>query len=123
MKKKTTNYDALMQLAAFSVGAEEDVEAMTAKELDDRLSAQGIDLLKLEQRTLAKLKRLKNELDASQAADRLRTNLKSRLTVVEMRSVLQEEGQLLAAKAKGTLADEDIEALYRLTHPEEADGA
>lgn len=123
MKKKTTHYDALMQLAAFSVGAEGDVETMSTEELDERLSAQGIDLLKLEQKTLSKLKRLQNEMNASHAADQLRASLRPRLTVMEMRKALEEEGQLLAAKAKGSLADEDIEALYRLTHPEEPDGA
>lgn len=121
MNKPSKNYNALAQLAAFSVGAECEAEHLSTEELDTRLSDQGIDLLQLEAATLRRVRRLKNEMNASMAAEQIRQSLRPRITVFEMRQVLESEGQLLAAKAKGTLADEDIEALYRLAHPNDQD--
>jgi len=65
MNKPSKNYNALAQLAAFSVGAECDAEHLSTEELNARLSDQGIDLLQLEAATLRKVRRLKNEMNAS----------------------------------------------------------
>jgi len=67
MNKPSKNYNALAQLAAFSVGAECDAEHLSTEELNARLSDQGIDLLQLEAATLRKVRRLKNEMNASMA--------------------------------------------------------
>lgn len=123
MKKKATNYNTLSQLATFAVGAEIEPDNQTSEELDEFLDSKGIDPLMLEAATLRRVKRFRNQMSAMAASSALRHNLsKPRITVMEMRQVLEEEGQLLAAKAKGSLADEDIEAIYRLTHPEEDGG-
>lgn len=63
---KNNNLNLLASLATFSVNAEEPADQLTAEEVEGRLEAHGLNMMKLDAVIVRKLKKLRAQLDTDQ---------------------------------------------------------
>lgn len=121
MRKTNRNYVALEELTTFAAGYEGETENMSLEEVSAQLSANGFDVAALAKQARHRLKRIQNEAAALQAETRLGKVAFEKRSVQEMWTALTARGVPVAARADGSVADEDIEVIYRLTFGEDED--
>lgn len=63
---KNNNLNLLASLATFSVNAEEPADQLTAEEVEGRLEAHGLNMMKLDAAIVRRLKKLRAQLDTDQ---------------------------------------------------------
>lgn len=112
MSKEQTNYRVVRELLSFATGTEGDLDALSIEQVNERLQSQGIDPHSLAQATQRRLKMLRNEIAAKQAMDQ--ANVKAALDQAEITI----NGLAFAARAEGTLSEEDRAMIARYAQPD-----
>jgi hypothetical protein len=120
MDKKQPNFVAFQALAAFATDSEGDLENLSAAELQERLTRQGIDPQDLAKRVQLRLKRLRNEMDARQAQAAAAQKKALPIERSALRHALRGM-QPIAARTEDQADEDDLEVIARLTQEDVPD--